>query len=164
MWGVHGLDFGFFGSGLLLPPTGSGVKLSLLQLDWIWTVCLLKKHYWLFVWLIQIHHYLATTDNQFGFKQQRGTDMCIFLLKQSVSYYVTKDTPVLSAFLDASKTAMSNPNSLLSQKVCHCLDPGPYIKPALFNRCARCTLGCTKTCVGYTTKKGSQRCITNLSH
>ena len=42
---------------------------------------------------------LATTDNQFGFKPKHGTDMCIFLLKQTVSYYVNKDTPVFSAFL-----------------------------------------------------------------
>jgi len=27
---VHGVDFGFFGSALLLPPTGSGVRFSLL--------------------------------------------------------------------------------------------------------------------------------------
>ena len=31
---------------------------------------------------------LTTTDNQFGFKPKHGTDMCIFLLKQIVSYYV----------------------------------------------------------------------------
>ena len=43
---------------------------------------------------------LATTDNQFGFKPKHGTDMCIFLLKQTVSYYVNKDTPVFSAFLE----------------------------------------------------------------
>ena len=41
----------------------------------------------------------ATTDNQFGFKPKDGTDMCIFLLKQTVSYYVNKETPVFSAFL-----------------------------------------------------------------
>ena len=46
---------------------------------------------------------LVTTDNRFGFKPKRGTDMCIFLLIQTVSYYVNKDTPVFSAFLDASK-------------------------------------------------------------
>jgi len=28
--GVHGLDFGFFGSGLQLLPTGSGVRFSFL--------------------------------------------------------------------------------------------------------------------------------------
>jgi len=42
---------------------------------------------------------LATTDNQFGFKSKHGTGMSIFLLKQTVSYYVSKDTPVFSAFL-----------------------------------------------------------------
>ena len=36
---------------------------------------------------------LATTDNQFGFNPKHGTDMCIFLLKQTVSY-VNKETPV----------------------------------------------------------------------
>ena len=41
---------------------------------------------------------LATTDNQFSFKPKHGTDMCIFLLKQTVSYHVNKDTPVFSAF------------------------------------------------------------------
>ena len=35
--------------------------------------------------------------------------MCIFLLKQTVSYYVNKETPVFSAFLDASK-AFDRPN------------------------------------------------------
>jgi len=42
---------------------------------------------------------LATTDNQFGFKAKHGTDMCLFLLKQTVSDYVSKDTPVFSAFI-----------------------------------------------------------------
>jgi len=30
-------------------------------------------------------------------------------------------------------------------------------RPALFNRCAQCTLGCTKLCVGCTTTKGFTR-------
>ena len=30
---MRGLDFGLFGSGLLLPPTGPGVRFSLLQLE-----------------------------------------------------------------------------------------------------------------------------------
>ena len=45
---------------------------------------------------------LATTDNQFGFKPKHCADMCIFLLKQTVSCYVNKETPVFSAFLDAA--------------------------------------------------------------
>ena len=56
---------------------------------------------------------LATTDNQLGFKPKHGTDMCIFLLKQIVSYYVSKDTPVFSAFLDASKAFDRTNHNLL---------------------------------------------------
>ena len=56
---------------------------------------------------------LATTDNQFGFKPKHGTDMCIFLLKQTVSYYVNKDTPVVSAFIDASKAFDRTNHNLL---------------------------------------------------
>jgi len=33
---------------------------------------------------------VAITDNQFGFESQHATDMCIFLLKQTVSYYTKK--------------------------------------------------------------------------
>jgi len=31
------------------------------------------------------------------------------------------------------------------------------VRPAPFNRCARCTLGCIKICAGCTTKKGFTR-------
>jgi len=60
---------------------------------------------------------LATTDNQFGFKPKHGTDMCIFLLKQTVSYYVNKETPVFSAFLDASKAFDRTNHNLLFAKL-----------------------------------------------
>jgi len=60
---------------------------------------------------------LATTDNQFGFKPKRGTDMCIFLLKQTESYYVSKHTPVFSAFLDASKAFDRTNHNLLFAKL-----------------------------------------------
>jgi len=46
---------------------------------------------------------LATADNQSGFKAKFGTNLRIFLLKQTVSYYVSKDTSVFSAFLDTSQ-------------------------------------------------------------
>jgi len=59
---------------------------------------------------------LATTDNQLGFKPKHGTDMCIFLLKQTVSYYVNKETPVFSAFLDASKAFDRTNHNLLFAK------------------------------------------------
>ena len=60
---------------------------------------------------------LATTDNLFGFKPKHGTDMCIFLLKQTVSYYVNKDTPVFSALLDASKAFDRTNHNLLFAKL-----------------------------------------------
>jgi len=60
---------------------------------------------------------LATTDNQFGFNPKHGTDMCIFLLKQTVSYYVSKGTPVFSAFLDTSKAFDRTTHNLLFAKL-----------------------------------------------
>ena len=60
---------------------------------------------------------LATTDNQFGLKPKHGTDMCIFFLKQTVSYYVSKHTPVFSAFLDASKAFDRTNHNLLFAKL-----------------------------------------------
>ena len=53
--------------------------------------------------LFQLKPLLTTSDNQFGFKPLHGTDMCTFLLKEVVRSYTTKNTPVYSVFLDASK-------------------------------------------------------------
>ena len=75
------------------------------------------------------HHILATTDNQFHFKPKHGTNMCIFYLnrlhlimsakiprffyiKQTASYYVTKDSPV-----DASKAFGRTNHNLLFAKL-----------------------------------------------
>jgi len=41
--------------------------------------------------------------NQFGFKSEHRTDLYVFLLKQTVSNYVNRSTPVFAAYLDASK-------------------------------------------------------------
>jgi len=59
---------------------------------------------------------LATTDNQFGFKPKHDTEMCIFYLNR-LSYYVSKDTPVFSAFLDASKAFDRTNHNLLFAKL-----------------------------------------------
>ena len=46
---------------------------------------------------------LATTHNQFGFKSQHSTDMCVFVLKNVIDYYTYMSSPVFICYLDASK-------------------------------------------------------------
>ena len=53
--------------------------------------------------LEMIELYFDTHDNQFGFKKQHLTDMCIFMLKSVIKYYTRQNTLVFSCFLDASK-------------------------------------------------------------
>ena len=47
--------------------------------------------------------YLATNDNQFGFKKKLGTDTCIYVLKEVIDRYKTLNGSVFTCFLDASK-------------------------------------------------------------
>ena len=51
--------------------------------------------------LIETH--LITSDNQFGFKRQHGTDLCIFIVKSVIKYYNLCNSPVCTCFLDTSK-------------------------------------------------------------
>ena len=46
---------------------------------------------------------LYTTSNQFAYKSNHSTDMCIFTLKQIIEYYTSRSTPVYVCYLDASK-------------------------------------------------------------
>ena len=50
-----------------------------------------------------IYSYLYTTDNKFGFKQNHGTDMCIYALRQTIDYYKRNTSPVYICYVDASK-------------------------------------------------------------
>ena len=47
--------------------------------------------------------YLKTGDCQFGFKNSHSTDLCVFVLKEVISYYVSLSSPVYACFIDASK-------------------------------------------------------------
>ena len=47
--------------------------------------------------------FLATEDNQFGFKEKHSTDMCIFALKDLINYYNTHKSPIFCCFLDVRK-------------------------------------------------------------
>ena len=64
-----------------------------------------------------ISSHLQTSDNQLGFKAKHGTDLCAFLLKQSIASYVNQDTPVYAAFLDASKAYDRVNHAVLFKKI-----------------------------------------------
>ena len=51
--------------------------------------------------MIEVH--LVTSDNQFGFKREHGTDLCIYIVKSVIKYYNLHNSPVHTYFLDASK-------------------------------------------------------------
>ena len=44
--------------------------------------------------------YLYTSDNQYGFKQNHSTDLCIMTLKEIVRYYRSLNSPIFICFLD----------------------------------------------------------------
>ena len=46
---------------------------------------------------------LYTSDHQFGFKSNHSTDMCVFVLKETINHYMSSNTPVYTAFMDVSK-------------------------------------------------------------
>ena len=46
---------------------------------------------------------LETSDNQFGFKTKHSTDMCAFILKETIDFYISQTSPMYLCFLDASK-------------------------------------------------------------
>ena len=53
--------------------------------------------------LDSIDHHLVTSDNQFGFKRDHSTDLCIYTLKSVIQAYKDLNSPVYTCFLDASK-------------------------------------------------------------
>ena len=46
---------------------------------------------------------LQTSDLQFAFKRHHSTTMCTFMLKETVNYYISRDTDVYCCLVDASK-------------------------------------------------------------
>ena len=46
---------------------------------------------------------LHTSDNQFRFKKGQLMDMCSFVLKEVIDFYVYRSNPIYLCFMDASK-------------------------------------------------------------
>ena len=53
--------------------------------------------------LNKCEHQLSTTPNQFGFKKDHSTELCIYSLKEVINYYNSNGSPVFVCFLDISK-------------------------------------------------------------
>ena len=53
--------------------------------------------------LDRCEEYLWTSGNQFGFKANHPTEMCIYALHEFIDYYRSRSTNVYVTFLDASK-------------------------------------------------------------
>ena len=50
--------------------------------------------------LNRISDFLYTTNNQFGFKPNHSTEMCVFALKEVINYYRCLNTPIYLVFID----------------------------------------------------------------
>ena len=55
------------------------------------------------VLLDRIRIFIQTSDNQFGFKANSGTEMCVAVLKETINFYINQSSNVYTCFLDASK-------------------------------------------------------------
>ena len=53
--------------------------------------------------LSRLQNWLSTTCNQFGFKSKHGTEMCVFILKELIRYYIKHGSCMYVTYLDASK-------------------------------------------------------------
>ena len=52
--------------------------------------------------LSRIESYIKTSENQFGFKQGHGTELCVLTLKEIVRHYTSQGPNILTCYLDAS--------------------------------------------------------------
>ena len=64
-----------------------------MALSKIFELCIMRK----------VETQLITRDNQFGFKREHGTDLCIFTVKSVITYYNLHNSTVYTCFPGASE-------------------------------------------------------------
>ena len=64
-----------------------------MALSKIFELCIMRK----------VKTQLITRDNQFGFKREHGTDLCIFTVKSVITYYNLHNSTVYTCFPGASE-------------------------------------------------------------
>ena len=74
-----------------------------------------------------IKEFLVSVDNQFGFKSSNSTDMCLFLLKQTIAQYNLNGSPVFVAFLDTSKAFDEVNHGVLFKKLVEAKVPMNFV-------------------------------------
>ena len=70
----------------------------------------------LYIYYVYIHSY-NNDYNQFGFKKNLGTEMCVFALKQYLTDYNNNNTNMFVAFIDASKDFDKSNHNILFQRL-----------------------------------------------
>jgi hypothetical protein len=64
--------------------------------------------------------YPESNDNQYGFKRNMSTDVCVFTLKEIIDYYKNQSSNVYTCFLDASKAFDKVNHWLLFSRLLRC--------------------------------------------
>ena len=84
---------------------------------YVYSIISVYHYHVCFLVCLFIKSYLLTTDNQFGFKDQHSTDLCIFVLNECIRYYMSHGSNMYVCFLDATSAFDSLKHSKLFQKL-----------------------------------------------
>ena len=82
--------------------------------------------------LDRIEYLLITNKNQFGFKQNHGTDQCVYVLKEALNLYNSLNSYLSICFLDASKAFDRVCHNKLFKKLEERFIPGYILRILVF--------------------------------
>ncbi len=76
--------------------------------------------------------YLQMNDNQYGYKNKHGADMCIYALKEIIQKYNSLNSTMFLCFLDASKVFDRANHAKLFESLVLCGTPGYLVSILIF--------------------------------